>query len=157
MIFFSSTKVEINMRRLVSWSILVALIVTILSACGTNSNSINNGWLAHGQYGVYFLDLSNGSPGIVDYASDIVGQGLQKSYGTVVVHNDNTLEVGGIYNGELRDCTSCSYSLSNGQMMVSYTDTSFVTGPPISGTMTFSVASPSDYDTAVKALQPVAG
>ena len=131
-------------------AIALLLFPLLLSACG--GSSTDGGWLAHGSPSeVYFLNISGGT-GTVDYASNIAGRGINRFHGTLIIHDDNTIEVDGMQDGELYGCSACPYQMTNGNLVINYTFDSYSTGQPVSGTMTFSQSDPTSYDNAVQTL-----
>ncbi len=126
------------------------LFSLLISACG--GNPTDGGWLAHGSPSeVYFLNISGGT-GTVDYASNIAGRGLSRFHGTLIIHDDHTIEVDGMQDGELYGCSACPYQVTNGNLVINYTFTSYSTGQPVSGTMTFSQSDSNSYENAVQSL-----
>lgn len=130
--------------------IVLLLLALFVSACG--SNTTDGGWLAHGSPSeVYFLNISGGA-GTVDYASNIVGRGISRFHGLITIHDDNTIEVDGMQDGELYGCSACPYQLTNGNLVVNYTYQSYSNGQSVSGTMTFSPSDSGTYENDVQSL-----
>lgn len=127
---------------------IIAVVIIGTTLAGCQGNTTDGGWFAHGQSGVYFLQISGGT-GTVDYA-DNLGFGVNRFHGSLIIHNDNTIEVDGMYDGELHDCTACSYQLANGNLSINYTYGPV--GSQTSGTLTLSSSDVSTYEQAVNAL-----
>lgn len=133
--------------------VIVVLFVMafVISACGNAST--DGGWLAHGSQNqeVYFLQIS-GNTGTVDYADYIAGQGVNRFHGLLMLHDDNTIEVDGMQDGELYGCSACPYQLTNGNLVIDYTYESYGGGGQVSGVMTFSSSDSSSYEQAVNSI-----
>lgn len=129
-------------------SIAVVVLGMTLVSCSGSTNATDGGWFAHEQAGVYFLQIS-GDIGTVDFA-DNLGFGVNRFHGSLIIHNDNTIEVDGMYDGELHDCTACPYQLVNGNLSINYTYGPV--GSQTSGTLTLSSSDVSTYEQAVNSL-----
>ncbi len=103
-----------EMKRFLVAVIVGIVIVMALAACG--GGSTDGGWLGHATGRVYFLQITNGT-GEVDYAVNYNGQ-VERFHGGVVVHDDGTIEVDGMVDGPLKDCSACPYQLTNGNLVV---------------------------------------
>ncbi len=105
--------------------------------------------------GPYFLQISNGN-GTVDHA--YVGFGrVNRVYGTLVLHNDGAIEVDGMVDGVLKDCSACPYKMTNRALMISYTFQSYSGSGDVSGTLTFSPGDVSAYQQDVQSLHANGG
>lgn len=132
-------------------TIALLLFSLLVSGC-VGGSPTDGGWLAHGSPSeVYFLNISGGT-GTVDYASNIAGRGISRFHGTITIHDDHTVEVDGMQDGELYSCSACPYQVTNGNLVINYTFMSYTNDQPISGTMTFSQSDSNSYDNAVQAL-----
>src|SRR2546427_2783840 len=92
-----------EMKRFLVAGIVGIVIVMTLAACGGGTTT-DGGWLAQEQGEVYFLQINNGT-GSVDYANQSNGQ-INRFHGEIVVHNDGTIEVDGMVDGKLKDCSA---------------------------------------------------
>lgn len=135
----------------ITFGVALLVIALFFSGCGGQGSTTDGQWLAHGQQGVYFLDISS-NQGTVDYADYVQGQGLNRYHADITVNNDGTVSISGLYNGELRDCASCTYQLSGGNLVINYTYNSY--GSQGSGKLTFSSSDSSTYQNEVNKLQP---
>ncbi len=97
---------------------------TSIIARGMGGSGPYGGWVANpAGDGPYFLQISNGN-GTVDHA--YVGFGrVNRVYGTLVLHNDGAIEVDGMVDGVLKDCSACPYKMTNGALVISYTFQSY--------------------------------
>lgn len=137
-----------EMRKVLAAVMLVGIVMA-LTACG--GAPTDGGWLAQEQGEVYFLQISNGT-GTVDFAYQSNGQ-VNRVHGDLVVHNDGTIEVDGMVDGKLKDCSACPYQLTNGNLVINYTYQSYG-GGSVSGTMTLSPSDASTYQQDVQKLGP---
>lgn len=137
------------MRRLLAIGIFSMALMT-LAACG--GGGIDGGWVVTGSDGAYYLQINNGT-GTVDHAYTFNGK-VSRVYGTLLLHNDGTIEVDGMVDGALKDCSACPYQLSNGNLIINYTYQSYTGSGPVSGTMTLSPGDVSAYQKDVQSLTP---
>ncbi len=138
------------MKRFLVAGIVGIVIVMTLAACGGGTTT-DGGWLAQEQGEVYFLQINNGT-GPVDYAYQSNGQ-VHRYHGEIVVHNDGTIEVDGMVDGKLKDCSACPYQLTNGNLVIDYKYQSYaIGGGTVSGTMTLSTSDASTYQQDVQKL-----
>lgn len=135
---------------------MMSAITTTLVGCG--GSGLDGGWVEGGPDSAYFLQISNGT-GTVDYASQSSATGGQPArfYGDLVVHDDGTIAIEGMVDGELKDCSACLYQLTNGNLVINYTFISYATGQPVSGTMTLSPGDVSQYNKDIQSFQPIEG
>jgi hypothetical protein len=141
---------------------LVVIVVVVLGGSllwvatagrggSTGGGSTDGGWLAQVPGEVYFLQIANGT-GEVDYATKFNGQ-LERFHGVIVVHNnDGTIEVDGMVDGVLKDCSACPYHLTSGNLDIDYQYQPYNGGGPVSGTLTFSSSDVSTYQQDVQQL-----
>ena len=140
------------MKRFLVAGIVGIVIVMTLAACGGGTTT-DGGWLAQEQGEVYFLQIDSGT-GSVDYANQSNGQ-VNRFHGEIVVHNDGTIEVDGMVDGQLKDCSACPYQLTNGNLLIDYQYQSYaIGGGTVSGTMTLSPSDASTYQQDVQKLNP---
>lgn len=129
--------------------VIIGIVILIANTIGKGA-STDGGWLAKGQGWVYFLQLDSGT-GSVDYAYQNSGQ-IYREHGGGIVHNDGTIEVVGMLNGQLKDCSACLYHLTNGTLEIDYTYHPWGGINDISGNMTLSSSDASTYQQDVQAL-----
>lgn len=141
------------MKRFLAAGIAGVVIIMTLASCG--GGSTDGGWLGHATGRVYFLQITNGT-GEVDYAVNYNGQ-VERFHGGIVVHNDGTIEVDGMVDGPLKDCSACPYQLTNGNLEINYQYQPYGGGGPVSGTMTFSSSDISSYQQDVQSLSSQGG
>jgi hypothetical protein len=140
------------LKRFLVAGIVGIVIVMTLAACGGGTTT-DGGWLVQEQGEVYFLQINNGV-GSVDYANQYNGQ-INRFHGEIVVHNDGTIEVDGMVDGQLKDCSACTYQLTNGNLVIEYKYQSYgFPGGTVSGTMTLSPSDASTYQQDVQKLKP---
>jgi hypothetical protein len=140
-----------KMRKVLAAVMMIGIVMT-LAACGGGTTT-DGGWLAQEQGEVYFLQINNGT-GSVDYANQRNGQ-INRFHGEIVVHNDGTIEVDGMVDGQLKDCSACPYQLTNGNLVIDYKYQSYgVGGGTVSGTMTLLPSDASTYQQNVQKLNP---
>jgi hypothetical protein len=139
------------LKRFLVAGIAGIMVAMTLAACG--GATTNGGWLVQEQGEVYFLQISDGI-GTVDFANQINGQ-VNRFHGEIVVHNDGTIEVDGMVDGKLKDCSACPYQLTNGNLVIDYRYQSYgFGGGTVSGTMTLSTSDASTYQQDVQKLGP---
>ena len=91
----------------------VCLAVAAMGAlAGCGGAPTDGGWLATGSGWAMFLQISSGS-GEVDYAF-LQGSTVARVTGTVVIHNDNTLEVDGRWTGRSMNARHASIKSAMG-------------------------------------------
>jgi hypothetical protein len=126
-----------------------------LAACG--GQPTDGGWLTTGSGWAMFIQISGGT-GTVDYAY-LRGTATDREDGTVVVHNDGTLEVDGMVDGPIDSCSTCQYQVQNGNLVIDaqYMCYGTCSGDTGSETLTFTPGDVSTYDSDASSLSSSGG
>jgi hypothetical protein len=137
------------MKRLLVTLAIIGVVMMALAGCG--GGGTDGGWLATMQGEVYFLQISQGA-GEVDFADLAFSGQVNRFHGGLILHNDATIEVDGMVDSVLKDCSACPYQLNNGNLVINYRYLPYGGGGAVSGTLSFSSADVSKYEQDVQQL-----
>lgn len=138
-----------RIRSAITTAALISVAALSLSLAGCGGGT-DGGWLTTGSGWVMFIDISGGS-GTVDYAYTSAGS-VQREDGDIVVHNDGTVEIDGMVDGPLDACSTCTYQVQNGDLIINGQYSNYTSGGTSTGTLTFSSGDSSTYESDVQSL-----